>query len=114
MPRAPKKCGALDCQVRVVGVTYCTTHEAAAQQRMDARRGNYRQRGYDSQHDREAVAAKAAAVAAGAICPRCGMPVLVGQRLDYGHSQARVYAPDSRADRVEHSHCNRSAQHRQD
>lgn len=26
MPRAPKKCAVMTCQVRVVGVTYCTEH----------------------------------------------------------------------------------------
>lgn len=29
MPRAPKKCGRLDCQVRVVGRTYCEEHTPA-------------------------------------------------------------------------------------
>ncbi|MGZ6852481.1 MAG: hypothetical protein ACXVGC_00200 [Mycobacteriaceae bacterium] len=112
MPRAPKQCGHMGCPELVVGVTYCAEHEAERQATMTARRGNFRQRGYDSRHDREAKAAKAKAIHDRALCPRCGQPILAGQDLDYGHSIARANQPDSRADRVEHAHCNRSAQHR--
>lgn len=35
--------------------------------------------------------------------------MLEGQALDWGHSVPRSVDPTSRADRVEHSACNRSA-----
>jgi hypothetical protein len=110
MPRAPKFCGATGCSAKVM-TTYCPTHEAEAQARMDARRGTSRQRGYDGKHDWSAVNAKRAAVKAGALCPRCAQPMLAGQSLDYGHVTARVFDSSSRASRVEHAKCNRSAQH---
>lgn len=113
MPRAPKHCGAPGCDQKVIGVAYCRRHEVEAQQRADKQRGNARQRGYDTQHDQEAIAAKAAAITAAALCPRCGAPMLPGQELDYGHTIARVNG-GGRADRVEHAHCNRQAQHRHD
>lgn len=109
MSRAPKHCGHADCGEIVTGRTYCTTHEAEAQAKLTARRGTSRQRGYDTRHDRDAKAAKAAAIINGSPCPRCGQPILPGQALDYGHTIARSVQPDSRADRVEHAHCNRSA-----
>lgn len=111
MPRAPKQCGRLGCEERVIGRPYCPTHEAEQQKRTDQRRGTSRQRGYDARHDRERVKAKADAVAKRLPCPRCGQPMLAGQALDYGHSTARVFDPHARADRVEHAHCNRQAQH---
>jgi len=109
MPRAPKHCGRPDCDEIVTGRTYCAKHEAEQQTRMDLQRGNFRKRGYDARHDREAKAAKATAIANHATCPRCGGPILAGQRLDYGHTVARSVDPTSRANRVEHAHCNRSA-----
>jgi hypothetical protein len=109
-PRAPKQCGHYGCPELVVARTYCDEHEAERQAQMTARRGNFRQRGYDSQHDTEAKAAKAAAIRRQLPCPRCGEPILPGQPLDYGHTVARALVPGSRADRVEHAHCNRSAQ----
>jgi hypothetical protein len=112
MPRAPKQCGRFGCTEAVTGRTYCVEHEAERQALMTAKRGNFRQRGYDAQHDREAKAAKAKAIRERATCPRCGQPILEGQALDYGHSVARHNQPGSRADRVEHAHCNRSAQAR--
>jgi hypothetical protein len=102
----------MGCGVLVNGRTYCPEHEAEHQETMTARRGNFRQRGYDSRHDREAKAAKAKAVREGWLCPRCLEPMLAGQPLDFGHSTARANDPNARADRVEHAHCNRSAQHR--
>ncbi len=110
MPRAPKSCGHYGCPAKVVARTYCPAHEAEQQRQLTAKRGTFRQRGYDSRHDREAKAAKAHAI--GSPCPRCGQPMLPGQALDYGHTLARAQNPTARADRVEHAHCNRSAQHR--
>jgi hypothetical protein len=111
MPRAPKQCGHYGCPNLATHRTYCDEHEAERQATMTARRGNFRQRGYDSQHDRDAKAAKAQAIREGWTCPRCGKPILAGQPLDYGHTTARALTP-GRANRVEHAHCNRSAQHR--
>lgn len=108
--RAPKTCGTFECDVLVTGRTYCAEHEAQRQALMTERRGNFRQRGYDSRHDREGAVAKARAVREGWSCPRCGALILAGQPLDYGHTVARANVAGSRADRVEHSHCNRSAQ----
>lgn len=89
--------------------TYCDEQEAQHQTRQTQRRGNFRERGYDSRHDREAKTAKAKAIRERTPCPRCGLPILPGQRLDYGHTIARSIDPTSRANRVEHAHCNRSA-----
>ncbi len=79
----------------------------------DARRpGTTASRGYDARHQREAREAKARAIREGQLCPRCGLPMLYGQALDYGHTVARAIDPTARADRVEHASCNRSAGHR--
>ena len=107
--RAPKQCGSYGCDVLVTAVTYCATHEAQRQAMMTDKRGNFRQRGYDNKHDVEGALAKARAIRLRLPCPRCGQPILAGPPLDYGHTVARVIDPTSRADRVEHSHCNRSA-----
>ena len=109
MPRAPKNCGHDGCLEHVTGRTYCPEHEAQHQARQTARRGNFRQRGYDAQHDRDATTAKTAAIQDGTRCPRCNQPILAGQRLDYGHVIARSIDSTSRASQVEHAHCNRSA-----
>ncbi len=109
MPRAPKSCGRYGCPAKVVARTYCPAHEAEQQAVMSSRRGSTAQRGYDGRHQREGAAAKRAAI--GHPCPRCGEPLLAGQPLDYGHTVARAIDPTARADRVEHAHCNRSAQH---
>lgn len=83
----------------------CTT---AWHQARDATRGTARQRGYDAGHDRTRAALLATLVP-GTACPRCGRPMLPSQDLDAGHSTARSRDRRSRADRLEHSHCNRSA-----
>lgn len=36
-------------------------------------------------------------------CPRCGRPMLRGQRLDFGHSEDLAFNGDSKADRMEHA-----------
>lgn len=96
---------------QVVGRAYCTEHEAEAQAKLTQQRGTPTQRGYDAQHYREAKAAKALAIANRALCPRCLRPILAGQALDYGHATPLAVDKASRADHVEHAHCNRSAQH---
>ena len=42
-------------------------------------------------------------------CPRCGQLMLMGQDLDLGHTVDVAVDPNSKADRVEHASCNRSA-----
>jgi hypothetical protein len=66
-----------------------------------------RDRGYDAAHDR--TRARLLPLAYDTPCPRCGELMLRGQELDLGHSVARSVDPTSRGDRIEHSHCNRSA-----
>jgi hypothetical protein len=97
------------CRVLQATPGRCPTCRGEARREEDARRGTFRQRGYDTQHDREAKAAKAQAIELGQFCPRCLQPLLPGQALDYGHSTACAHDPSARADRVEHSRCNRAA-----
>jgi hypothetical protein len=102
MPRRPcLDCGALSARSR------CPAHEAQAQARRDAARGNSAARGYGHPHR-----AKRAAMLPGAYgrpCARCGELILPGQALDAGHSTALAHDPHSQADRIEHSDCNRRA-----
>lgn len=76
--------------------------------------------GRDSDRDRErngqrytpAMRRAAATIRAGAIgqtCPRCGLPIQPGQRVQAGHSVDRVAAPGSLPDRPEHAACNEAA-----
>lgn len=110
MPSRPQsRC--LTCKRLHPGTGRCPACFARARAEQDARRPNARERGYDAQHDRERGPAKDAAVAAGELCPRCGLPMLPGQALDYGHPIARAHDPQARASRVEHASCNRRAQH---
>ncbi len=106
-PRPPSRCPS--CRRLQATPGRCPTCRAAQYRETDARRGTFRQRGYDTRHTNEAREAKADAVARQLPCPRCGLPMLPGQALDYGHTVARSVDPTSRADRVEHSSCNRSA-----
>lgn len=62
---------------------------------------------YGTEHQRRAPRIRAAAV--GTLCPRCGLPILKGMKVDAGHSTDVVIDPASKADRGEHEHCNRSA-----
>lgn len=39
----------------------------------------------------------------GCPCPRCGEPMLRGQRLDFGHTLDRALHPLAKADRMEHA-----------
>jgi hypothetical protein len=64
-------------------------------------------RGYDRGH--EATRARLLPLAYGTPCPRCHEPMLPGQALDLGHTTPRAVDPTSRADRIEHARCNRSA-----
>lgn len=36
-------------------------------------------------------------------CPRCGLPMLRGQKLHYGHTADAALSPGSKADRFEHA-----------
>jgi hypothetical protein len=59
--------------------------------------------------DHQKTKARLLAKAYGKPCPRCGEPMLKGQDLDLGHSVDLVDDPRSKGDRIEHTHCNRSA-----
>jgi hypothetical protein len=72
----------------------------------DANRPTARQRGYDSRHD--ATRRRLLPLAYGQPCPRCGEPMLRGQKLDLGHPTARSVDSRARADRIEHARCNRT------
>lgn len=77
-------------------------------------RGNRHQRGYDASH--VATRDRLLPDAIGKPCPRCGEPMipdpsLPGLGLDLGHPDDAPLRLDrtSRADRIEHAHCNRGA-----
>ena len=42
-------------------------------------------------------------------CPRCGLPMLRGQRLAAGHTDDLATDPQSTADRLEHADCKERA-----
>jgi len=42
-------------------------------------------------------------------CPRCGQPMLPGQKLDLGHTIDRARGGGNSPRRWEHAHCNRKA-----
>lgn len=85
----------------------CDEHRRLHEATRRAHRPTARQRGYDAAHER--LRAQLLPLAYGTLCPRCGLPMLPGQDLDLGHTVARSVDPTSRADRIEHAHCNRSA-----
>lgn len=101
---AVKPC--LDCG-RLSSQSRCPACRSSRQHARDARRGNSARRGYGYDHRKRR--AEMLPTAYGQPCARCGMPVLPGQALDAGHSTALVRDPYSKADRIEHSACNRSA-----
>ncbi len=105
--RPPSRCPS--CRVLQTEPGRCADCRSEQRRASDARRGTFRQRGYDARHDTDAVMAKRMAVAERRPCPRCGERMLPGDALDYGHEIARSIDPTSRASRVEHAHCNRSA-----
>lgn len=39
----------------------------------------------------------------GTPCPRCGLPMLRGQRLDFGHTTDVAFDRNAKADRFEHA-----------
>jgi hypothetical protein len=80
MPRAPKKCGKLDCEERVVARTYCPVHEAEQQKRPKTAA-----RGYGNRHKVASQAARAALVD-GTPCARCGEPMYRSQRIALDHA----------------------------
>lgn len=57
--------------------------------------------GYGSDHQRRR--ALGIEQAYGTPCPRCGEPMLRGQKLHFGHSEDRALNPASKADRFEHA-----------
>lgn len=78
---------------------YCAEHDAE----YDKARGSRQDRGYDAEHDRlRAEWARRGVV--GRTCPRCGLPILAGQRWDLGHTDDRKGWTGP-----EHALCNRSA-----
>lgn len=91
----------------MISGTRCEKHKGARERRRTLQRGTARQRGYTTEHDR--TRAELLPGAYGQPCPRCGDPMLPGQDLDLGHSVALAVDPSSKADRIEHSSCNRSA-----
>lgn len=54
-------------------------------------------------HDHRVRRAEAVEAAYGTPCPRCGLPMLKGQKLHFGHSRALAFDPDSQADQIEHA-----------
>jgi len=88
----------------------CPTCAGARNQTKDAQRGSRHARGYDATHD-AIRAALLAVLAPGARCDRCGQPMKRTQTLDAAHPHDRPLRthPDSRADHLEHAHCNRAA-----
>ena len=83
------------------GDRYCDEHRRAR----DHARGNSTQRGYGSAHQRERARWSQRMVAGErVVCPRCGCPILPGQRWDLGHNDARDAWTGP-----EHAHCNRAA-----
>jgi len=101
----------LDCsRLTARSDSRCPTCAGARHQAKDARRGSRHDRGYDSVHDaiRFALLAR---LAPGTPCDRCGHAMHADQALDAAHPHDRPLRthPDSRADHLEHAHCNRAA-----
>lgn len=62
---------------------------------------------YDAEHQRTREALLPDAY--GKPCPRCGKPMLKGQRLHLGHTVDLAIDPQSKGDRIEHGDCNEGA-----
>lgn len=100
MPMRPcLDCGALSQDSR------CPTCKGQAQQRRDAARGSSARRGYGYGH--RARRSAMLPTAYGKPCARCGEPIMQGQALDAGHTNALAHNANSKADRIEHANCNR-------
>jgi hypothetical protein len=99
----------LDCG-RLCDGTRCLSCASARNRAKDVARGNRHARGYDSTHDAIRTALLTT-LAPGAPCDRCWQPMLRTQALDAAHPHDRPLRthPDSRADHLEHAHCNRAA-----
>lgn len=98
--------GGYDCGVLTDRPDHrCPDCAGAWHQQRDAKRGGARTRGYDGAHDR--TRARLLPAAYGTPCPRCGQPMLPDQPLDLGHSTPLRVDRSARADRIEHSACNR-------
>lgn len=63
---------------------------------------------YGADHQRRVAHLKQTLVP-GTPCRRCGLPMYPWQDLDGGHDVEVLWNPASRADALEHAHCNRSA-----
>lgn len=107
MPRRP----CLDCG----GLTdrpgsRCSGCTSTRNRAKDAARGSRHARGYDSTHVaiRETLLTL---LTSDARCDRCWLPMRADQELDAAHPHDRPLRthPDSRADHLEHAHCNRAA-----
>lgn len=90
MPRAPKKCGRLGCETRVIARVYCDVHTAEAQAR-----ANTTQRGYGADHQAERERWEPAVAAGRAHCHAepCWMPdtwIPPGTAWHLGHNQQRT------------------------
>jgi hypothetical protein len=88
----------------------CSACSSARGQAKDARRGNRHARGYDTAHDTIRTTLLAT-LKPGDLCDRCWSPMLRTQALDAAHPHDRPLRIDanSRADHLEHAHCNRAA-----
>jgi hypothetical protein len=88
----------------------CEQCASARGKTRDAARGSRHARGYGSGHDsrRDALLAQ---LRPGMTCDRCGQPMNASQALDAAHPHGRPLRthPDSVADHLEHSSCNRGA-----
>mgnify|MGYP003619118941 CR=1 FL=1 len=62
MPRAPKKCGRLDCETRVTGRTYCPSHTKPSPSSLASGRNR-------SERERRAIAVAMWVKANGYVCP---------------------------------------------
>lgn len=70
----------------------------------------HRAAGYNGTQQRSARARLQPLVeSGGAVCPRCGQPILPGEAWDAGHRVDLVDDLRSRAEHAEHRRCNRSA-----
>jgi hypothetical protein len=101
MPRVLRVCAQPGCPT-LTASRRCPDHQRKTEQA----RGSRQQRGYDAEHDRIRTALLAR-FQPGTLCPKCGQPMLNGQKLDAGHSVDLRDDPNAKADQLEHAGCNR-------
>lgn len=109
MARAGKTCATPGCGKIRTHRSWCEFCAAAH----EASRGSRQERGYGRDHDlirRQLMDRLRVDLAAGRrpLCPRCGLPLLLSQDLDAGHSVDLRIDPNAKADRLEHAPCNRA------